>query len=92
MDDDIITTINKLTKALGQAQGQNIAQSYILMEIVRDLARTQPDPQKYIAGLFERVSGRADQGPVEKEAHPVQAEFRWTVETFFKHAGQSLGD
>ena len=46
------------------------------MEIVRDIARSQTDPQKYIAGMFERISARADLWPIEREAHPVTVEFR----------------
>lgn len=90
MDEDVFKTLKKLADALGQAQAQNLAHSYILLEIVRDLAQIQPDPQKYLASVFERVSGRADQDPIEKEGHPVKAEFRWTVETFFRQAGQAI--
>jgi hypothetical protein len=40
--------------------------------------------------MFERVSARADQGPVEKEAHPVNVEFRDVISRFFANAGKGL--
>jgi hypothetical protein len=75
---------------VGQAQAFNRANNSILMEVVRDLARTTPDPHKYIADMFERVSARADQGAIEKEAHPVTAEFRDAISRFFLTAGKNL--
>ena len=82
--------LKKLVDALGQAQAFNQAHSYILTEVVSELARRQPDPEKYLAAMFERISARSDQFPVEKEAHPVNAEFRSVVENFFVHAGKRL--
>jgi hypothetical protein len=82
--------LRSLADSLGQAQAINQANSYILMEIVRDIARSQPNPHKYISNMFERVSGRADRSPVEDEAHPVHSEFRKTIEAFFYLAGKNL--
>jgi hypothetical protein len=84
------STLKTVGEAVGQAQAFNHAHSYILMEIVRDLARTTPDPYKYLANMFERISARADQGAIEKEAHPVTVEFRDTIARFFSKAGQGL--
>jgi hypothetical protein len=61
-----------------------------VLEVVSDLARTQPDPHKYLARMFELISARADQGPIEKEAHPVNAEFRDAISRFFSLAGKAL--
>jgi hypothetical protein len=80
--------LKRLVAAVGQAQGFNQANSFILMEVVCDLARLQPDPEKYLAAMFERVSARGDQGPIEKEAHPAIVEFRYATETFFALAGK----
>lgn len=86
-DDEVLRA---LIDAVGQGQGITQALEFILMEIVRDIARSQPDPQKYLANVFERVSARADQRPIEHEAHPVYAEFRETVSMFFSQAGKGL--
>lgn len=83
-------TFQMIVESLGQAQAINHANSYILMEVVRDLARASPDSHRYLANMFERVSARADQGPVEKEAHPVNVEFRDVISRFFANAGKGL--
>ena len=82
--------IRNITEALGQAQAINQVNNYILVEIVCDLAKTTPDPHKYLANMFERISARADQGPVEQEAHKVNAEFRLKLSTFFATADRAL--
>ena len=90
MGEDFDSTVKLLVEALGQAQAFNHANSYILMEVVRDLARTQADPEAYLAGMFERISARADQGLIEKEAHAVNIEFRDAISRFFLTVGQNL--
>ena len=90
MAEDFDSTVKLLVEALGQAQAFNRANSYILMEVVRDLARTQADPEAYLAGMFERISARADQGLIEKEAHAVNIEFRDAISRFFLTVGQNL--
>ena len=83
-------TREELSAALSQAQAFNRAHNSILMEIVRDIARSQTDPQKYIAGMFERISARADLWPIEREAHPVTVEFRDAIASFFSTADKNL--
>jgi hypothetical protein len=89
MDDELAYILKAIGDALGQAQAFNRRNSYILMELVVDLAKARPEPQQYIADLFERVSARADQGPIEDEKHPASAEFRDAVSQFFSLAGQA---
>lgn len=83
-------TLKQIGESLGQAQAMNRKNSYILMEVVRDLARTTSDPHKYLTNMFERVSARADQGAIEKETHPVNIEFRNAISQFFSKAGHKL--
>lgn len=75
---------------IGMGQAKDRACLYILMDVVRQLARNSPKPQAYLASMFERISARADQSPVESEGHPVTAEFRETIATFFSVAGHNL--
>jgi hypothetical protein len=82
--------LKQLIAVIGQCQAFNRMNSYILMELVRDIARSQPNPQKYLANMFEKISARADQWPIEKEAHPVNAEFRDAISNFFARAGKGL--
>jgi hypothetical protein len=83
-------TLEELGAVLAQAQAFNRAHNSILMEIVRDIARSQPDPHKYISDMFERISARADLRPIEREAHPVTVEFRDTIASFFSIADKNL--
>ena len=46
--------LRELLNLVGQAQAINKANSYILMEIVRDIARSKPDSHKYLAEMFEK--------------------------------------
>jgi hypothetical protein len=90
MDDDDYEMLKEIADSLGQAQARNRANSYILMEVVRDLAKMAKDSDEYLANMFERISARADQGEIESEAHPVTAEFREVIATFFAVARNSL--
>ncbi len=83
---EIEALFKRLIADLGAVQAMNLANNFILMEAVSDLAGLSKDPQKYIAGMFERISARADQDAIEKEAHPVNAEFRRIISTFFSVA------
>jgi hypothetical protein len=83
-------TLKEIAGVVAQAQAFNRANNSILMEVVRDLAKTTPDPHRYISDMFERVSARADQGAIEKEAHQVTAEFRDAISRFFPTAGKNL--
>lgn len=83
-------TLKDVGEVVGQAQAMNRMNSHILMEAVTDLAKNSPDPHKYLADMFERISARADQGPIEKEAHPVSVEFRDAISRFFALAGKRL--
>jgi hypothetical protein len=81
MPGDEPSAFKKLVDVVGQAQALNQANQYILLE--RDIARSKPDGNKYLADMFERISARADKFPIAGEAHPVIAEFRLTISTFF---------
>jgi hypothetical protein len=88
--EDFGAALREVAETLGQEQAFSLANSYILMEIVRALALASPDPHKYLADMFERVSFRADQGPIDGESHPVTAQFREAIAQFFSKAGHQL--
>ncbi len=81
--------MERIAEGLIVAQSLALANQFILMEIVRDLARTQADPNRYLAGLFEKISARMDQSPLDQEK-PVDAEMRDTIERFFAKARHRL--
>jgi hypothetical protein len=80
MNDD---ELRGLQYAVGQCQAINLANLFILTEVVTDLARAEPNPERYLAGMFEKISVRADNEPIEKESHPVNVELRETISGFF---------
>lgn len=88
-DREIIDALRKVAGALAETQAANLANSYILFELVRDLADLGEDRQKYFSALFERVSARADRTPVEQEANPVVVSFRAAIARFFEVVAKS---
>jgi hypothetical protein len=89
-DPELMAILHDMAGVIGQAQAKNRATLYLLMAVVRDLARKTPDPEKYLSGMFEIISARADQSPLEAEGHVVTAEFRETIATFFTVARHGL--
>ena len=83
MDDPEAEWVRSITEAIRSAQARNLAFSYILTEIIVDLARTSGDPDRYLAAMFERISARMDQDPIEKDAHPVKGEMREVISHLF---------
>lgn len=79
----------RLHEAIGQLQGLVLANEYVLMELMLDLARTTPEPKRHLSNLFERVSARSDQRPPGAEKFP-QAEMRRSLETMFALATRAL--
>jgi len=56
------------------------------MEVVRDLAGATPDHDRYLASMFERVSARLDQAPIEQEQETSVANMRESIDIFFVKA------
>jgi hypothetical protein len=90
MESDIEKLAEEFGKIVGQTQAMSLANSYILMEVVREMARKESDPAALLSKMFENASARLDQQPVEKEAHPVSLEIRRSLEVFFTKAGRGL--
>lgn len=80
--------LKKLVGAVGSAQAMGLLNNHILMELVSEAAHKSSNPHTFLATLFERISARADISPIEKEAHPVNAEFRELLSTFFSTAAK----
>ena len=79
----------RLVDAVGQCQAQNFTTSYILTEIVTQLATREDDPHAYLAKMFESVISRWESlETIEKAQRPVNVETRWLMETFFSTVGK----
>ncbi len=88
-DREVIDALKKVAGALAETQAANLANSYILFELVRDLADLGDDRHKYFSSLFERVSARADRTPVEQESNPLVVAFRAEIARFFEVVARS---
>jgi hypothetical protein len=89
-DDAEMAWAKQVHERLVVVESRAIATNAIMMEVVRLLARSSADPQRLLSGLFESVSGRLDQGPIEDEAKPVVSEARDAIARFFAKAGYGL--
>jgi hypothetical protein len=90
-DEALRKEFKKLVEVAGHAQARSTANNFILLEVVCELSKVQPEPQKYLSDMFDRIIFRWESGETpDKEAHPVNVEGRWTIETFFSVARQRL--
>lgn len=78
-----------LPEIIADLQASSIVYHWITSELLRDLARTQPDPRKYLSSVFERVMSRQDQRPPDKWGQ-ADANIKDKVERLFRQAGRDL--
>ena len=83
-------SVKRIAEVLIMAQSVGLANQFFLMAIVRDLARREAAPDQYLARLFEAVSARMDQAPVEDEEKPVMVEMRDIIGGFFAKVKHGL--
>ena len=87
-EDQNLEWLNGLIKAVAVEQARSTVQHFIMRDLVIQIAQAQPDPDSYVAAMFERVSTLVDQ--CELAGKPdVEAEMRWYAEQFFTQAGNS---
>lgn len=84
-EDERAAEMESLAAGLRQAQAQNLANSFVLREIVRELAAGAGNRHGFLADMFERISARADRLPIEGQADAaiVSGLFRQEVAKFF---------
>jgi hypothetical protein len=83
MDDEAAAVLNKIRESLRQVQAKQLAQEYLLFELMRDVSGAMEDRRAYLSELFERISARADQSPLDRESHPLIVAFRKEISDFF---------
>ncbi|MCA6105350.1 hypothetical protein [Bradyrhizobium australafricanum] len=69
-------------------QSRIFANQFVLVEILSDLAAKEPDPQKYLAGIYDRVMGRFEQSPFDPNRAKQEANFKEAVDAIIIKAGQ----
>ena len=58
MNPDLQEQLDRLASGIIAAQGDAMAAKAVARELLVDIARTQPEPEAYVAELFDRVSAR----------------------------------
>ena len=71
--------------AYARVQAAVMAHTFILGELLSDIARTTPDPHAYLTGMFDRVINRLEQRPLEQQGE-FDTNFRHTVEAIIRAA------
>lgn len=77
--------IEALYNAVVAAQMQSIPAVHILQQLIIDVARLHPDPEKYVAGLYERVSPQLDPA-LDRPDKEAIAQSRFVLDALFRHA------
>lgn len=87
-DDQRLEWLNGLIKAVAVEQARSMVQHFIMRDLVIQIAQAQPDPNSYVAAMFERVSALVDQCEMA-EKPDLEAEMRWYTDQFFTQAGNA---
>ena len=80
----------RITEGLVVAQSLAFANQFVLMEVVRLLARWTSDPNQTLSTMFENISSRMDQAPIADESEPAYAGARTAIADLFAQAGKGL--
>jgi len=85
MRDERGTSIEQLADAVRRTQAATLANSFVLREILRDLAGSGRNRHAYLADMFERIGARADRLPIATDADSaiVGDMFREELAKFF---------
>lgn len=75
-----------IVEALCHTQGSALALNFILMEVVRHLARESGDSEKFLSVLYDRVYARLDNAPTDEPEKQAELDMRDTIDRFFSNA------
>ena len=87
LDDDEFKIINE---GIVTSQAMGLTASYIMMEVVIEMARRSDYPLSFVDKMHEKIFARMDKQPLEQELRPVNAFQRESVDLFFTSAKRSL--
>ena len=84
MGDEELSAVEQIiVDAVRRTHALNLVNNYLLAEIVRDLADAANNRHDYLLGMFERISARADQLPIERQSRLTNDLFREELSKFF---------
>lgn len=90
MDDKELSAILKeIGDSVRHAQAVNLANSYLLTEIVRDLADAARNRHDYLVDMFERINAHVNQLSLENQSHQVNGLVRVELSKFFAQVAKS---
>ena len=72
----------QLSDATMTAQMVAFAAFHTVREILVDVAKMQPDPERYVTGLYDRVIGRLDRGPDFPRSLRLGRQGTWSERSF----------
>jgi hypothetical protein len=82
-DEELSAGEQKIVNSVRRMHALNLVNSDPLAEIVRDLADAANDRHDYLVRMFERISARADQLPIERQSLLTSDLFREELSKFF---------
>jgi hypothetical protein len=82
-NEELSAILGKIEVSVRHAQAVGLAHNYLLTEMVCDLADAARNRHAYLADMFERISARADELPIERQSCPVGDLFRQELSKFF---------
>jgi hypothetical protein len=88
-DNELSAIFKEIGESLRRAQALNLANNYLLAEIVRQLADSAANRHDYLVGMFERVSARAEQSPFERQSDQTNGLLRVELSKFFAQVARS---
>lgn len=90
-DKELAAILERLAESARHTQAMSLANNYLLAEIVGELADGARNRHDYLAGMFERISARADRLPLERQSNPiiVGGLFREELSKFFAQIARS---
>ena len=87
-DNELSSAFEKIADSVREARAVALANNYVLAEIVRDLADDARNRHDYLAGMFARISARAERSPIEGPPNGLSALFREELSKFFAHVAR----
>jgi hypothetical protein len=90
LPDDLSDAFKLMVDGLAQTQGSGLAVYHILLELVARLANTQPDPSGFLKSMYETISAKIDQNPLEVQQKAASGYERETISTFFSVAENTI--
>ena len=79
-----------IDQAVLAAQGMALAAQFLLGELLIDVARLHPSPDRYLADLYERVARKADPRDLKIPEKKVYGHARDLLEDLFAGASTRL--